>query len=301
MDNTEPRNGMTGSGVRVFAFLCVLLTLVFGVWLYRWVRLAFEVNLHSHVVLIPVVSGYLVWLRRGSLPAVAGPSAGWGALCGVLSLGLVLVALSGVADLARQDQIALMVGAYVTGLLGLGFICLGGAIMRACAFPAFFLLFMIPMPSGLEVWAEQFLQALSADAAHVLFWISGETFLREGQVFVFPGQTIQVAQECSGIRSSLVLFILGMVAANQILSSPWRRVLVVFSVLPLGILRNAVRIYVITALTLHVDPEAIHSPLHHRGGPLFFAVSLVPFAAILWVLWKTEKRAGERRAKEITS
>mgnify|MGYP003908365983 CR=1 FL=1 len=35
---------------------------------------------------------------------------------------------------------------------------------------------------------------------------------RDGLVFKLPGIEMQVAQECSGIRSSLVLFITGLVA-----------------------------------------------------------------------------------------
>jgi hypothetical protein len=41
-------------------------------------------------------------------------------------------------------------------------------------------------------------------------------------------------------------------------------------------------------LTVHQDPSWISSPLHHRGGPIFFALSLIPFFAALWLLRKSE-------------
>jgi hypothetical protein len=36
----------------------------------------------------------------------------------------------------------------------------------------------------------------------------------------------------------------------------------------------------------------IHSWIHRHGGPVFFALSLVPFFALLLLLRKSELRAG---------
>ena len=63
------------------------------------------------------------------------------------------------------------------------------------------------------------------------------------------------------------------------------------AVIPLGIVRNGFRIYTIAMLCVHIDPEMINSPLHRRGGPVFFALSLLPFFALLFLLQKSEKAA----------
>jgi len=55
-------------------------------------------------------------------------------------------------------------------------------------------------------------------------------------------------------------------------------------VIPLGILRNGFRIFVIGALCVHFGPQMINSPIHRRGGPLFFALSLIPLFLLLWWL-----------------
>lgn len=124
--------------------------------------------------------------------------------------------------------------------------------------------------------------------------------MRQGQMFMLPGLTIEVAQECSGIRSSIVLFITAVLAANMILHSGWRRITLVLAVIPLGILRNGMRIYLISVLTVHVDPGIIDSALHHRGGPIFFGMSLVPFLALLWLLRKGDKRVTNRPSDQLT-
>jgi exosortase/archaeosortase family protein len=111
-------------------------------------------------------------------------------------------------------------------------------------------------------------------------------FLRAGQIFQLPNITLEVAQECSGIRSSLVLFITSILAANLFLNTTWRRLALVAIVIPLGILRNGFRILVIGLLCVHVGPQMIHSVIHRRGGPLFFVLSLVPLLLFLWLLHK---------------
>jgi hypothetical protein len=37
----------------------------------------------------------------------------------------------------------------------------------------------------------------------------------------------------------------------------------------------------------------IDSPIHHHGGPIFFALSLVPFFLLLFFMRKWDSRASE--------
>jgi exosortase/archaeosortase family protein len=87
-----------------------------------------------------------------------------------------------------------------------------------------------------------------------------------------------------------VLFITSLLAANVLLKTTWRRILLVAFVIPLGILRNGFRILVIGLLCVHVSPDMIHSPIHHKGGPIFFALSLVPLSLLVWWLRRQEQR-----------
>jgi exosortase C (VPDSG-CTERM-specific) len=161
--------------------------------------------------------------------------------------------------------------------------------MRAAAFPVGFLVFLVPMPDAAVTWLELASAAASAEAAAMYFAVSGTPLVRHGTVFELPGIVLQVAQECSGIRSSWVLFITSILASNLFLRSPWRRLVLVAFVIPLGILRNGFRVFVIGMLCVHVGPHMIDSVIHHKGGPIFFALSLVPLFGLLWWL-----RRGER-------
>ena len=160
--------------------------------------------------------------------------------------------------------------------------------MAAAAFPIVFLIFMIPLPDRVVDFLETGSKLASAEAANLFFNMTGTPILRDGQIFQLPGIVIEVAQQCSGIRSSLVLFITSLLASHLFLKSPWRRALLVAAVIPLGILRNGFRILVIGLLSVNVGPQMIHSIIHRRGGPLFFALSLVPLFLLLWWLRKGE-------------
>jgi exosortase len=165
-----------------------------------------------------------------------------------------------------------------------GFLFLGSRWMAARAFPVSLLIFLVPLPDGAVHQIELASVQASADVSAWLFRLTGTPLLRDGTVLALPGITLRVAQECSGIHSSWILFITSLVAAHLFLRSPWRRLVLVAFVFPLAIIRNSFRIVVIGLLCVHVSPEMIDSFIHRRGGPIFFALSLIPlFGLLIWL------------------
>jgi exosortase len=156
---------------------------------------------------------------------------------------------------------------------------------------------MVPLPDAAVAWLERASVIASAEATAMFFGVAGTALVRNGTVFELPGIVLQVARECSGIRSSWVLLITSILASHLFLQSPWRRAVLVAFVIPLGILRNGFRVFVIGMLCVHVGPHMIDSVIHHRGGPFFFALSLVPLFLLLWWLRRGERRAASLRAE----
>ncbi len=245
------------------------------------------------MVLIPFISGYLVWLRRKAvLPAPsASPALAVIPLAfGILLLRALLFGNGSVAWVKPNDYLALASLSFLCFLWSGALLILGGKLLRTLAYPAAFLIFITPLPTAVENFVEVFFQHASAEAAALLFALSGSTVFREGLVFQLPGITLQVAQECSGIRSSLVLFITSLLAGHLFLRSPWRRFFLTAFVIPLAIVRNGFRVFTLGWLCVHVSPSMIDSAIHHRGGPLFFVLSLVPFFLLLVWLRRRERR-----------
>jgi len=284
---------------RIWAGACFA-TAVLGAFaqpLLALISFAAGSDLYSYILLIPFVSGYLLYIRRNQLPkdyvvdlpvGMAFLTAGFGLFA--LTYWLHFVEHSS----AKADYLAPQTLSFLCFLWAGGFFFFGRRWMQAAAFPLAYLIFLVPMPDVMANALETASKYASAEVANVLFHLSGTPVLRGGLVFQLPNITIEVAQECSGIRSTWVLLMTSILAANLSLRTPWRRLVLVAFVIPLAMLRNGFRILVIGLLCVNVGPQMIHSAIHHHGGPVFFALSLIPLLLALWWL-----RRGEIRTQSI--
>jgi len=190
---------------------------------------------------------------------------------------------------APQDTLALAMYSLVLLLTGICCWFLDRPTLRAVAFPLGFLIFIAPFPIGFESALESFLQHRSSAVAHVFFQMIGTPVFRDGTVFQLPGFNMQVAPECSGIHSTVALFITSLVAGQLLLRSTLNRTILTLAVVPIALLRNGFRVTVIGELCVRVGPEMIDSYIHRHGGPIFFVLSLVPFVLLLFFLLRIER------------
>ncbi|MBL4575539.1 MAG: VPDSG-CTERM-specific exosortase XrtC [Opitutaceae bacterium] len=278
---------------RFFLVFTLGLIASFSLPLYQLIHLAMGTDLYSHVLIIPFISVYLIWLRRTDLPAPSVPNrllALVPLFMGLIALGVSWVTVDVGSSLTQEDILSGEIFAFVMFFLTGAIFFLGRNTIKTFVFPFVFLLFIVPLPSFLRIGIETFFQYASADVSYLFLKLSGTPIFRECLIFRLPGIDLEVAPECSGIRSSLVLFIVSLVASNLFLRSIWRRVLLVLFIIPLAVLRNSLRIFVIAQLCVQVGPEMIDSPLHKSGGPVFFALSLIPLFFLLFFLVKSEQK-----------
>lgn len=257
---------------------------------------ASQTDLYSHVLLIPFISAYLIFIQRGQLPQAYTTSPGWALIllfCGLISLVSAWIFVKVDPAIGQNDYLSLTTFGFICLLVTGGFLFLGRKWMAAASFPMAFLIFMVPLPARALHFLETASQVASTEAAAILFSIAGTPMLRHGAIFQLPGIAIEVAQECSGIRSTWVLFITTLAAAYLFLKSPWRRAVLIAFVIPLAVVRNGFRIWVIGLLCVEIGPQMIDSAIHHQGGPLFFALSLIPLFLLLWWLRKGEQGKAE--------
>jgi exosortase C (VPDSG-CTERM-specific) len=289
------------SRLRSFVQATVVLALCFAVPLYGLMRFAAGSEFHSYILLIPFISLYLVWLKKGSIPIYSQPAGK--ATTAFLSAGaLVLIAywlvLRSHFKLMEDDYLAVMMVAFLLCFLGLCCLFLGKDFLHATAFPLGVLIFMVPIPAFAMPAIDSFLQHGSAAVAQGFFVLSGTPFFRNGLTFQLSDISIQVAPECSGIQSSMVLLITGLVASYLFLQRPWNRTLLTLLMIPLGLLRNGFRVFTIGELCIHIGPQMINSPIHHKGGPIFFVFSLIPLFILLLMLQKSERAGKKSKLKD---
>lgn len=277
---------------RRLAFALGVLALIFGKPLFDLVRYSLHEEFYSHIILIPFICAYLIWIDRSKLPAPAHGNIGLAAIPALAGLALLAGWWISRGALSRNDSLTWTILPFCLFLTSLVVWFLGSGFTKAIAFPLAFFFFIVPFPEAVTNGFEIASQKASADVYSWMLVLTGTPFFREGQEFRIPGLSLVVAQECSGIRSSFVLLLTSLLAGQMFLRSRWKRAFLTFAVIPLGIVRNGFRVLTLSLLTIYVDPRVIDSPLHHRGGPIFFALSLIPFFIMLWWLRKSDARSA---------
>jgi len=247
-------------------------------------KLSFQDENSSHVLLIPLVSGILLFLRRKKIfadaaftPALGGPP---------LLIALVLrYGLAGaLGTLNNTDSLAVFTSLIVLSWIAVFLLCYGAAPLKAAVFPLFYLVLMVPLPVAALQDLISLLQKGSADTCNVLFRLLGVPVLRHGFQFSLPTIDIEVARQCSGIHSGLSLIIVGLLAGHLVLPGTWRKVFFASCILPIAIFKNAVRIVTISWFGIYVDRGFLYGRLHREGGLPFSLVALALIAIVLWLL-----------------
>lgn len=256
-------------------------------------QFAFGSDLYSHILLIPVIAGYLAWQRRDAIARSGTPNRRLAVLLLLASAsawaaGALAAVWGWAAPLA--DRLACFVVGAVGALAGVAAWSLGAEARRTLRFPLAFLLFAAPLPVAWLAGIESLMQHGSAAAANLLFAGAGTPVFHDGLTFQLPGIVLHVARECSGIRSTLVLVIVSTLTAALFLRTPAGRGVLLAALLPIALARNGLRIFVIGELCVRFGPDMIDSIIHRRGGPVFFALSLVPLLGLLLALQRLERR-----------
>lgn len=281
-----------------FGLFAAVLAGAFAWPLWQWGRFALGSETFSYVLMVPAISFYLGWINRDVLLERHGPAS---RLAAVPALAGAVFLAAGIWGRGRfagpDDHLTWLMLAFVCFVIAGGLVFLGAAGARAAAFPAGFLFGMAPFTEPVTAAVQHFLKLASAEPTAWFLLASGVPFLRDGNVFHLPGISIEVAEECSGIRSTLVLTVTALLAAYLLLKRGWTRLVLVGLSLPLGIVRNGFRVFVVSWLCVTIDPSMINSFIHRRGGPVFFGLSLIPLFVLAHVLRRCETRAPDSKSK----
>jgi exosortase len=276
----------------LFAVSIVATCLVFLSPLSRFVRYALSNDNASHTVLIPLICCWLLYVERDRIfrsPGSDVPAALAFFLAGAFTAAMAWFPGFHWSDLNR-------VSLYLFALLLLWVSAFafwfGRRALRAARFPLTFLLFTIPFPDFLLDKVIYFLQKGTTEIAAVLFDWSGVPVIRDGFVFHLAHANIEIARECSGIRSSVALLLLAILVAHFYLRTFWKQALLVLVGLFVMILKNGVRVVTLTLLASYVDPSFLVGKLHRDGGVVFFLLGLALLAPLLWLLERGEPKTA---------
>ena len=264
--------------------------------LHALLQLSSQDDRYSHLIFMPFVSLGLMYLERRQIfyQSHACPHVGMPLL--VLSSVFYGTAHWGSSFLTPTDRLSVSIFAILL-IWAAGFVCCYGIqSFKAALFPFSILLLAVPMPLSVVESVESVLQRASAEVAYGLFRVTATPVFREGLTFSLPGVVIEVARECSGIRSFTALCIITLLMSHFFLRSNWSKACLVMLIIPIAIFKNAVRITTLSWLGIYVSMDFLTGPLHHRGGPLFSLLAIALLIPMMLVLQRfADKRPANRR------
>lgn len=282
-----------------FLLFSIVSLVFFRRYLGALVSLSLQDERYSYVLLIPIVSTLLVYLQRKRI--FISPRYGFLNGLPLLTFGIALLSLSGsrLSALTSNDRLSVAMLSLVPIFAAEFVFCYGAQAFVTALFPWLFLLLVIPIPTIVLENIVLTLQEGSAVMTFALFKLLGVPVFWEHFKFLLPGVEIQIAKECSGIRSSLSLFITSILTGYIFLQSNWRKAFFSLFTIPVVIFKNAVRIVTISCLGVYVDPVFLHGKLHRYGGLPFSLVSLAILMPLLLVLQRGEaSRIKSVRSKD---
>lgn len=224
---------------------------------------------YSHGFLVPIVSLYLA--MQALAKPVTSPSQSGGHWLGGLLIGIGLA-----LGLFTVLVPSLIVGSAGMLVAGSGLIVLlGGAHRwRQLRGAMFFLIFMVPLPAALYSMIAFPLQLFVSNVSAVGLQILGTPVLRDGNLIHLPGQTMHVAEACSGLRQLTAFIAICTCAALLMVRPMWYRIAVFVSSIPIAVVINVVRV-MLTGLVLHYgDPSWTQGSLHTLEGLIMVAMGL---------------------------
>jgi exosortase len=264
----------------------VLFALSIAIWfrpLISSFALAYRDSEYTHILLIIPVSLTLIFLDWKAPKELSKRSLIPGAILMSLAGAVTVAVRLGIIDVHPDERLSLNMVALVLWWIGAFIFCFGFSAFKGAVFPLCFLFWLVPIPQVILDPIVRLLQEGSAASADLIFAIAGVPVARDGTIITIPGLVIEVARECSSIRSSLMLVVTTMVLAQMLLHSPWRKALVIAVAIPLSVVKNGLRIFVLGMLATRVDPSYLTGRLHHEGGIIYFLIALGAIFLCLWI------------------
>jgi exosortase len=246
------------AGAVLVVFLPALIALV-GVWT--------SVDYYSHGFLVPLVAYWAASRSRDRFSILKNRDR----RAVVAAIAVVLLYATGLAS----GSVSLQGLALVAAVANFAFYLGGSQGLWVLGFPLAFLVFMVPLPPDWLTPLIVNLQLLvSYTAVDLLGWF-GSAVARSGNVIRLPaGDSLFVAEACSGITSLVTLTPLAIVLAYFTEHTLARRLTIIFAVVPAAMLGNLLRVIVtVRAAERHGAEAATGNWLHELGGLIAFALA----------------------------
>lgn len=238
-----------------------------------------ETYAHGYVIL--PIALWLVWRDRHRLAAIETRPDPRALILALPLLILWLTAWAGGVLVAEQYA---LVGLWIIAVWAL----LGPKLVRAAAFPLFYILLMVPNGEFLM----QPLMDFTADFTVAAVRLVGLPVYREGTYFSLPSGNWSVVETCSGIRYIIASLTLGLLYAYLTYRSLWKRIAFSIAALVVPVIANGFRATMIVLIAHYSDMKLALGIDHYIYGWVWFGIVML---LMFWVglIWREDQPAPD--------
>jgi len=238
---------------------------------------------NSHGILVPIITFFLIWQKRDQLYKAQIANCKWGAV--ILIFSMLLYILSYVGSVAVIARIMI-----VSSLIGLVLYNFGTAIFSIIKFPILYLFFMVPVPSTIYSLAALPLQIFATKVSTFIIKALSIPVYREGTMLYFAQTHLEVAEQCSGLRSMTSFIMLSFLFAYMMDRIWWKRIIIVLSSIPLAIFANIIRVTGTGILANYYGGKVARGFLHEFSGLAVFAFGFILLFIEFSILSKASRK-----------
>ena len=230
----------------------------------------------SHIFLVPIVFGWLIWCRRERLRLCRPGGTIWGPAIAALGWLMSWFGYNNAVQSFWHGGAILIVGGCLVAVLGMQ------VVWRFL--PAFaVLVFLVPVPGMVRQQIAIPLQTYTAKLTGTILQILGTEVARSGNVLSINGKEVCVAEACNGLR---MVFALLLVCYAFAFGTPlrWYARLIVIAGSPVAaILCNVIRLIPTVSLYGH-SSEGLAESFHELSGWAMLGVAFLLLNGILVAL-----------------
>jgi exosortase len=228
---------------------------------------------YSHGFFIVPLALYFAWERRQKILAAPQQPSVLGLLVVAGSLFLLIAGLLGAELFLSRVSIVLCLAGAILFLFG-------WPMLRVLAFPLAFMLLMIPLPAIIFNKIAFPLQLLASHVGEYTVRSLDIPILREGNVLILANAKLEVAEACSGIRSLVSLFTLGIVFGYFVDHRVWVRSFIALSAIPVAILANGLRVASAGVAAHNFGTAGVEGLFHEFSGWVVFVIAFLMMFAL---------------------
>lgn len=246
-------------------------------------RVRWDLLDYSHAFFVLPISLWLTWRKRKEvreLIANVTPGKNLSGLAAII-IGIIMFLVG-----SRFDYSSIITISMLPLISGLIYFLYGTPILKLLTFPILYLLLLVPPPMGIIDSITLPMRYGISNLAWKILSLLQYPIKKNGLLLTIGYNDIFMGQPCSGFRSLITLFSLGLVYVYLSKSTMPKKIFLTISIVPLALVGNLVRVMALCLITFYFGEEVGQGFFHNFSGIVMFIITVMGLIGIETIMNK---------------